>query len=44
MRVKANPRAVGLLVVSLVLLAVCVTNLLVHPAELVQAMNELFAY
>ncbi len=43
-RVKANPCAVGLFVVSLVLLAICVTNLLVHPAALVQAMNEVFAY
>jgi hypothetical protein len=44
MRVKANPRAVGLLAVSVTLLAVCVTHLLMHPAELVQAMNEVFAY
>ena len=44
MRVKANPRAVGLLAVSLALFAVCVTQLLVHPTELVQAMNEVFAF
>lgn len=43
-RVKSNPRAVGLLVVSLALLAVCVSHLLMHPAELVQALNEVFAY
>ena len=43
-RVKPNPRAVGLLVVSLALFALCVTHLLIHPAELVQAMNEVFAY
>jgi hypothetical protein len=44
MRVKANPRAVGLLVVSLALFVICVTHLLIHPAELVQAMNDVFAY
>jgi hypothetical protein len=44
MRVKTNPRAAGLLGVSLVLIAICVTNLLIHPAELVQAMNDVFAY
>jgi hypothetical protein len=44
MRVKTNPRAVGLLVVSLVLFAVCMTHLLVHQDEIVQAMNEVFAF
>jgi hypothetical protein len=44
MRVKSNPRAAGLLGVSLALIAICVTHLLVHPAELVQAMNDVFAY
>lgn len=44
MRVKANPRAVGLLGVSLVLFAICFTHLLLHPAEVMQAMNEVFAY
>jgi hypothetical protein len=44
MRVKANPRAVGLLGVSLALFATCVTQLLMHPTELVQAMNEVFAF
>ena len=44
MRVKANPRAVGLLAVSVAILATCVTQLLMHPAQLVQAMNEVFAY
>lgn len=43
-RVRANPRAIGLFVVSLVLLAASVTYLLNRPAELVQAMNEVFAY
>jgi hypothetical protein len=44
MRVKTNPRAAGLLGVSLALIAICVTHLLMHPAELVQAMNDVFAY
>lgn len=44
MRVKANPRAMGLLAVSLALFALCVTHLLMHPAELVQAMNDVFAF
>ncbi|HEX5471177.1 MAG TPA: hypothetical protein VFW73_04795 [Lacipirellulaceae bacterium] len=43
-RVKRNPRAVGLLVLSFVLLAVCITYMLIRPAELMQAMNEVFAY
>ena len=43
-RVKANPRAVGFLVVSFVLIAICMTYLLARPAELMQAMNEVFAY
>src|SRR3954463_1854892 len=44
MRVKANPRAASLLGVSLAVFAICVTHLLIHPAELVQAMNDVFAY
>lgn len=43
-RVKSNPRAIGLLVVSLALLAVSVAYMLSHPDALVQAMNEVFAY
>lgn len=44
MRVKSNPRAIGLLLVSLLLLAVSVTHMLNHPVELAQAMREVFAY
>jgi hypothetical protein len=44
MRVKANPRAVGLLVVSTALFAICVTHLLIHPSELAEAMNDVFAF
>ena len=43
-RVKSNPRAIGLLAVSLALLAASVTYMLSRPEELVQAMNEVFAY
>ncbi|MCI0331817.1 MAG: hypothetical protein L0228_01165 [Planctomycetes bacterium] len=43
-RVKSNPRAIGLLVVSLALLALSVTQMLMHRGELMQAMNEVFAY
>ena len=43
-RVKTNPRAIGFLIVSLVLLAVSVTQLLSRPEAMLQAMNEVFAY
>ncbi len=43
-RVKSNPRAIGLLVVSMALLALSVTHMLMHQRELMQAMNEVFAY
>jgi hypothetical protein len=43
-RAKRNPRAIGLLMVSLALLAISVTQILNHPAETLQAMNEVFAY
>jgi hypothetical protein len=43
-RVKSNPHAISFFVVSLALLAICVAHLLIHPAELLQAMNEVFAF
>ena len=43
-RVKRNPRAVGLAIVSLALLAASVSQMLNHPDETLQAMNEVFAY
>lgn len=43
-RVKRNPRAVGLLVVSLALLVLSVTQMFANPADTVQAMNDVFAY
>jgi hypothetical protein len=43
-RTKRNPRAIGLAVVSLALLAISVTQMLNHPVETLQAMNEVFAY
>jgi hypothetical protein len=44
MRAKRNFRAIALLVVSLVLLTVSVTQMLNRPDETLQAMNEVFAY
>jgi hypothetical protein len=43
-RVKRNPRAIGLLLVSIVLLAVSVTQLLNSPGQTLEAMREVFAY
>jgi hypothetical protein len=43
-QVKPNPRAVGLLLGALVLLALSVTHMLSHPVELAQGMNEVFSY
>jgi hypothetical protein len=43
-RVKRNPRAIGLLVVSLALLALSVSQMTMRQDELMQAMNEVFAY
>lgn len=44
LRVKSNPRAIGLLVVSLALLALSVTQMTANQEELMQAVNEVFAY
>jgi hypothetical protein len=44
MRVKSNPRAVSFLLVSLGLLVICITHLIMHQPELLQAMNEVFAF
>jgi hypothetical protein len=44
MRVKSNPRAIGLLVVSIALLALSVIQLTLNQEELMQAWNEVFAY
>jgi hypothetical protein len=43
-RVKSNPRSAGFLLVSITLLAVCVTHLLLHQELMFQAMNEVWAY
>jgi len=43
-RVKSNPRAVGLLAVSLALLALCVVRMTTHQEEVVQAWKDVFAY
>ncbi len=43
-RVRPNPRAIGLLVVSLALFATSVSYMLNSPEALLAAMNEVFAY
>jgi hypothetical protein len=43
-RVKRNPRAIGLLIVSLALLVLSVGPMLHSPVETMQAMREVFAY
>ena len=43
-RVKPNPRAVGLLLVALVLISVSVIQMLNRPVELASAVSEVFAY
>jgi hypothetical protein len=43
-RVKRNPRAIGLLAVSLALIGISLLQLLNNPSEMVQAMNEVFGY
>lgn len=43
-RVRSNPRAIGLLVVSLTLLVLSVTQMLGRQEALMQAMGEVFAY
>jgi hypothetical protein len=43
-RVKRNPRAIGLLLVSAALLSVSVIQLLHNPVETLEAMGEVFAY
>jgi hypothetical protein len=43
-RVKSNPRAIGLLVVSLTLLGFSVTQLLWHQEAMMQAVSEVLAY
>jgi hypothetical protein len=44
MRVKSNPRAIGLLLAATMLLAGSVTHMLNHQVELAQGMREVFAY
>ena len=44
MRVKSNPRAVGLLLAAVLLFAGCIAHMWNHPVELAQGMGEVFAY
>jgi hypothetical protein len=43
-RVKPNPRGVGLLLVALLLMAASLTTLVNHPKELAYAVEQVFAY
>jgi len=43
-RVKSNPRAIGLLAVSLALLTFSITYMLSNPIEVAQSMAEVLAY
>ncbi|HEX3599872.1 MAG TPA: hypothetical protein VHU84_06990 [Lacipirellulaceae bacterium] len=44
MRVRSNPRAIGFLAASIVLLALSVAHLLIHQDAMLQAMNDVFAF
>ncbi len=44
MRVKTNPRAVGFLAVSITMFAICFAFLFLRQAEVVRAMQEIFAF
>lgn len=44
MRVKRNPRAIGFLLVAILILAVSLIQLVRHPVELAYAVEEVFAF
>ena len=44
LRVKSNPRAIGLLLASLLLLAISISHMLSHPVELARAVGEVLAH
>ena len=44
MRVKANPRAIGFVILSTALLAISLVHLWLHQAALVQSIKEVFAF
>ncbi|MCA9229719.1 MAG: hypothetical protein KDA57_03645, partial [Planctomycetales bacterium] len=44
LRVAPNPRALGLILFALILLATSTTHMLVHPQHLAQAMQEMLTY
>jgi hypothetical protein len=44
MRVKSNPRAIGLLLAAMLMLAGSVSYMLSYPVELAQGVREVFAY
>ncbi len=44
LRVAPNPRALGILLAALALIAVSMSQLLAHPQHVAQAMREIFTY
>ena len=44
MRVKPNPRGVVFVVLSLVMIGISVSQMLRHPVELAEAVQEVFSY
>jgi hypothetical protein len=43
-RVKANPRAIGFVILSLALLTITLAHLWLHQTALIQGINEVFAF
>jgi hypothetical protein len=43
-RVKANPRGIGLLLLGVLLMTGCLANMVGHPQELASAVRQVFAY
>ncbi|MCH2114542.1 MAG: hypothetical protein MK171_06500 [Pirellulales bacterium] len=44
LRVGPNPRALGIMLVAIILVVASTTHMLAHPQHVVQAMREIFAY
>lgn len=44
LRVDSNPRALGIVLLAIVLMSVTLTHMLTHPQMVAQAMEEIFSY
>ncbi|MCG8449800.1 MAG: hypothetical protein MI725_09500 [Pirellulales bacterium] len=44
LRVRSNPRSLGILLVAILLMVVSTMHMLAHPQHVVQAMREIFTY